>query len=192
MQIKLSPLGNQGIHKGKRSIDAEQAWPDDTDLIQGGLSGIVFNKGGSYRTAFVEAFLNNSFYRGEGTTIEEAELACWNKYLASIECTEHEWEARGYTNGAGFCKKCNKFESKKFTGEQLGLFCGICGIGTVYAQTTDTTDTLKPFCEMHVKEIYQARYFQLEARQNESIFTQQNRSEMNRLAFFLNLEDDDE
>jgi hypothetical protein len=192
MQIKLSPLGNQGVHKGKSSIDAEQAWPDTTSLIQGGLSGIVFNKGGSYRTAFVEAFLNNSFYRGEGATIEEAELACWNKYKASIACLEHEWEARGYTNGAGFCKKCNKFESHRFTGEQLGLFCGTCGVGTTYSQVVDTTNTLKPFCKEHVKEVHKARFAQLTARKNNLIFSEEDKLELSGLTFLLGLDDDDE
>lgn len=192
MQIKLSPLGNKGIHAGKAFIDSTQAWPKDTALLQGGMSGIVFSVNGNYRTAFVEASLNSSFYRGEGSTIEEAELACWNKYVRSLKCLEHEWETRGYTNGAGFCKHCNKFEGERFTGEQLGLFCGTCGVGTTYGVAFDTTGTSKPFCELHIDSINEARFLQLTARSKNHNLTDDERRERNSLSFILDYEDEED
>lgn len=90
-------------------------WPEGM-FIQGGKSGVVFNNdGSSYRTAFVEAF-PDTFLRGEGATIAEAEDACWAKYQHLISCPAHPqhgpFEARNYTNGAGFCTQCGAWFSK--------------------------------------------------------------------------------
>ena len=84
-------------------------WPADC-YVQGGGHGIVFKRGGgSYRTAFVEAF-PDTFLRGEGPTLADAEDACWIKYQTMQACPaapDHgPFEARGYTNGAGFCTRC--------------------------------------------------------------------------------------
>lgn len=47
-------------------------WPEDS-FVQCGGSGLVIGQDESYNTAFFEAFLMNTFLRGEGKTIEMAE-----------------------------------------------------------------------------------------------------------------------
>lgn len=112
-------------------------WPEDM-FIQGGAHGVVGvrSTGKSYTTAFVEAF-PDTFIRGEGATITEAEDNAWKKYQRQLACSVHEYEARGYTNGLGICKKCGRSESDVFTGEQLGQFCFTCGVGTTYSCYSD-------------------------------------------------------
>ena len=91
--------------------EARHPWPE-TMLVQGGGQGVVFVRGSgdSSETAFVEAFPAGTFIRGEGASVEEAEDACWAKYLKVVTCAgggEHgPYEARNYENGAGFCTKC--------------------------------------------------------------------------------------
>lgn len=94
------------------------AWPDDC-MVQWGDSGVVLreaDKGGSYRTAFFEAFPRNpnTFIRGEGATVGDAEASAFAKFQKYQACDGHEFERRGYTNGAGFCKHCGFFGSKAF------------------------------------------------------------------------------
>lgn len=132
-----------------RNTDVEMVhnWPLDCE-VQGGKSGLVFVKGGEpYRTAFVEAFPAGTFIRGEGETIRDAEEAAWAKYMKRLECPGHEWEARGYKNGAGFCKHCGTFQSKVFTPEDLGLFCKVCGVPTYWSRENDDF-----FCEEHATD----------------------------------------
>lgn len=183
MQIKLSPLSNAGSH-----VEAKHDWPSSVVLLQGGTNGIVFDRksGTSYRTAFVEAFVDDSFYRGEGTTVEEAETSCWDKYVKTVACPGHEWESRGYKNGAGFCKHCNKFESKRFTPEQLGMYCGYCQKPTFYGEATTTEGIQKFFCEEHISLVHKAR---LEQLKHKSFLTDEEQLEFNRLLFLLDMED---
>lgn len=118
---------------------AQHPWPEGT-FLQGGSRGIVFQRdGGSYTTAFVEAFPPETdpasgFYRGEGENIAAAETAAWEKYQRASACPQHDWDARGYQNGAAFCRRCNKFGTKIFTGEDLGQYCQTCGIGTTWGK----------------------------------------------------------
>ncbi len=93
----------------------KQAWPEDC-FVQAGDRGVVFTSKGNYQTAFFEAFPRtpDTFIRGEGKTIEEAEEHAWKQYSKQIACVGHEFERRNYTNGAGFCKHCNFFKSKAF------------------------------------------------------------------------------
>jgi hypothetical protein len=91
-------------------------WPADM-FLQGGTRGVVFRGDGEpYRTAFVEAFPPGTFLRGEGRTVAEAEDACWAQYQRIAQCPAHPehgpFEARGYTNGAGFCTQCGSWFSK--------------------------------------------------------------------------------
>ncbi len=60
---------------------------------------------------FFECYPRNpqTYMRVEGNTIEEAETKAWNRLVRYILCKEHEFEARGYSNGAGFCKHCGMF-----------------------------------------------------------------------------------
>jgi hypothetical protein len=132
-------------------VDATCPWPDTIQLIQGGSSGLVIralSKGGNYGTAFVEVFSpEGGFIRGEGPTVADAEQAAWVKYSTRAACPGHEYEARGYKNGAGFCKTCNKFESDVFTAEQLGLCCKTCGVPTKWSRVGDDF-----FCEVHADD----------------------------------------
>jgi hypothetical protein len=94
-------------------------WPEDI-FIQGGARGVVFKRdgGGAYRTAFVEVMPQQpaTFLRGEGPTIAEAETAAWEKYQRILACPAHPdhgpFEARDYTNGAGFCTRCGSWFSR--------------------------------------------------------------------------------
>jgi hypothetical protein len=117
--------------------------------IQGGVSGLVITNdpdNPTYTTAFIEVFPEGSFIRGEGATLEDADADCWKKFNALSECGEHEYEPRGYTNGAGFCKKCRQFFGGVFTGEQLGQLCDTCGVGCLSHRMKDTG---KWFCDEH-------------------------------------------
>lgn len=92
--------------------EARHPWPEDVH-VQGGKRGLVVVRsgGGSYRTAFVEAFITGTFLRGEGSTVEEAEDACWEKYQRVLMCDgtgrpHGPFEPRHYENGSGFCTRC--------------------------------------------------------------------------------------
>jgi hypothetical protein len=133
------------------SIEAQCPWPDTIDLVQGGRSGLVIrpaSSGGNYTTAFVEVFSpEGGFIRGEGETVAEAETAAWKKYNARAACTNHEYEARNYKNGAGFCKHCNKFASKVFTPEEIGCLCKVCNVGTFWSRIDNDF-----YCEEHATD----------------------------------------
>ncbi|MBG0738738.1 hypothetical protein IV500_04805 [Paeniglutamicibacter antarcticus] len=123
-----------------------------TMMVQGGEGGTVFvQAGGSYITAYIECFPENSFLRGEGATLAEADAACWAKLQSFTSC-EHQWEVRGYRNGGGICKHCGQFGSKVFTPEQLGLACTVCGAPTFHILFDDQRKPdveQKSRCEAH-------------------------------------------
>lgn len=100
------------------------AWPDDC-TVQWGGRGIVFSHEGSYRTAFFEAFPKDGscdFIRGEGETLEAAEVSAYAGWKRQIQCFSsggRRWtrtrrvrggETRTYTNGGAFCLCCGAFE----------------------------------------------------------------------------------
>ena len=80
-----------------------------------------------YRTAFFEAFPRNpnTFIRGEGKTIAEAESQAWEEYQRVAACPGHEFEARGYENGGGLCKHCGMFGSKVIAPIHPCPSCGV-------------------------------------------------------------------
>lgn len=137
MPRTIRPSGDRG-----REYELRHPWPEDA-FVQAGCSGLVITRDPnkpSYLTAFFEAFPSGTFIRGQGETIEDAEDAAWVKHVLRDGCPEHEWRnhPKGnpdnrYTNGAGFCQRCNRFESNRFTGEQLGQHCVTCDVGTTYA-----------------------------------------------------------
>lgn len=94
-------------------------WPAEVE-VQGGSRGVVLGAGGSYWTAFVEAFADGTFLRGEGATVEEAERACWQRYTALRACPSYPahgpWDQRGYTNGSAFCTGCGGWFPGRVTG----------------------------------------------------------------------------
>lgn len=141
-------------------------WPQDC-YVQGGDDGIVFTEEGAfdavmsssvealevvcgktsrahYTTAFFEAFPKHpsTFIRGEGKTVDEAEACAWTQYEKFASCPNHEFERRGYRNGAGFCKHCGMFASKAF--EPLDHCC-ICDQPTHHIQDRHQ----RWYCERH-------------------------------------------
>lgn len=104
-------------------------WPADC-LIQGGSAGLVVSPKNTYRTAFVEAFPRDpdTFIRGEGATIADAEDAAWARFQKYQACPHSSgYDRRGYINGAGFCKSCGMFRSDVFDLVEIGSVCCVCG-----------------------------------------------------------------
>lgn len=102
------------------TTEAQHDWPSNV-FIQGRERGVVYGgPGGSYQTAFFEAFPGGTFLRGEGATLAEAEEGCWEQYQRFLNCDgkreRGEWhgpyERRQYRNGAGFCTRCGTWMTK--------------------------------------------------------------------------------
>lgn len=120
-------------------------WPEDC-MVQGGGGGVVFVRGGdNYTTAFFEAFPrdHNTFIRGEGKTIADAEKAAWDKYQRQSQCDHPSFTRKKYTNGAAFCTECNMFSSNHF---EPTTKCTTCGAPTNYTVNTETNEW---YCEEH-------------------------------------------
>lgn len=83
-----------------------QEWPESV-YVQCGDKGVVFSKNGNYRTAFFEAFpkFPETFIRGEGSTVEEAELKAFEQYSKIMNCQQHEM-VRKKESENGTCKHC--------------------------------------------------------------------------------------
>lgn len=115
-----------------------------TIFVQGGENGVVGTPNGAYRTAFVEAFPKkpSTFIRGEGKTVHDAERSAWEQYQRILSCKKHEFERRGYRNGAGLCKHCNLFSSKIFESSEK---CFICSKPTY--NVSDVDDNW--YCDEH-------------------------------------------
>lgn len=110
------------------------AWPEGTS-IQGGRVLREGEDGLQHDLHFVEVSTPpHGYFRAEAPTMAAAEQAAFARYQLSAQCPGHEWQARGYTNGAGFCRHCGVFGSNVLTGEQLGQHCHTCGVGTTYGQ----------------------------------------------------------
>lgn len=110
---------------GRYSHKIECDWPDDC-YVQWGSCGVVLCET-PYKTAFFEAFPKEpeTFIRGEGKTISEAEKNAFDKLQKYLLCNNHEFERGGYTSGAGVCKKCGMFSSTAF--EYPTTKCYWCG-----------------------------------------------------------------
>lgn len=108
---------------------------------------MVFRRaGGAYTTAFVEVAPTSpkTFVRGEGATLAEAEQAAWDKTQRLLACPSHEFETRGYTNGAGFCRHCGMFASEVFDVAEVGNPCTVCGTRTNWSSVAGSW-----YCEEH-------------------------------------------
>lgn len=125
------------------AYDCLKPWPENCFVQCGGDGLVIASKGSlnkvftsedplkelavqashpeSYITAFFEAFPKepDTFIRGEGKDIAAAEEDAWTQYLSFVACKGHEFEKRGYTNGAGFCVHCGMFKSKAFVPEDI-------------------------------------------------------------------------
>ena len=125
--------------RDQQEYECRHPWPLDDCFVQSGDMGLVLrdkDKGGSYNTAFFEAFPRypDTFIRGEGETIAEAEDQAWNKYQKHLNCPGHEFERRGYKNGAGFCKHCDLFSGHQFDPLEI---CCVCGDATYFTVDID-------------------------------------------------------
>lgn len=89
---------------GKYSCSQE--WNEDT-YLQCGSSGLVIGLN-PYKTAFFEAFPKKpaTFIRGEGKTIEDAEISAWNKYQKILNCSDHSF-IRFKTTDTAKCVLCD-------------------------------------------------------------------------------------
>lgn len=93
-----------------KEYNLQYAWPLDV-FLQGNTSGIVLSKKDKpYNTSFFEAFPLETFIRGEGSTVEEAEKQAWNIYQRYLNCKEHDFE-RLDDEGDGKCKNCGLRQS---------------------------------------------------------------------------------
>lgn len=127
--------------------DCLQNWPSDA-FLQCGEKGLVISRTKdkpNYTTAFFEAFPRNppTFIRGEGSNLEEAELAAFNKYQKIINCPEHEYKRRQESEHA-VCVKCNLFTSHHFPPVHS---CSICNKENVNYELFN-----KSFCQQHFIE----------------------------------------
>ena len=97
---------------------------------------------GSYRTAFFEAFpkVIDDFVRGEGSTLDEAEKDCWERYQKILNCPKHEYVPSFYKDGQGVCKHCRHFAQSVLP---LLRVCIICS-AKVYGESEGKT-----YCEKH-------------------------------------------
>lgn len=138
--------------------EARHPWPAETVVSAGKGAVFVRNpKEGephSYTTLFMEVYPPGAaFIRGQAETPEGCENACWRKYQLALNCSDnsgsHDWEPRGYQNGAGFCSRCNTFGSEVFTGEQLGQFCATCQEPTMWHSEKNAEGELIFVCEEH-------------------------------------------
>lgn len=141
--IQLTAFGSAK----SRSYTCQYDWDKDC-IVQGGDSGIVFSKKGNYKTAFFEVFPKglDSYFRGEGITIEVAEKNAWEKYQKVVLCEGHEFERNGYTNGVGYCKHCGLRKDNAFEPDQ---YCEVCGQPTNYTMSKSK----KWYCENHRESI---------------------------------------
>jgi hypothetical protein len=114
--VIIAPHHKPGSYNYDPANEPKCAWPDDC-YVQWGDTGVVFRRkehGGSYETAFFEAFPGDTFIRGEGKTVAEAEAHAFAQFIRFSACSGHDFERRNYTNGAGFCKHCGMFKGKAF------------------------------------------------------------------------------
>jgi hypothetical protein len=137
--------------------EAQHPWPEETVVSAGRGTVFVRKTNESYSTLFMEVYPPGAaFIRGEGETPGACEAAAWNKYQLAVNCTDgsgtHDWESRGWMNGAGFCSRCDTFGSSVFTGDELGQHCKVCGVGTTHHWNINPNDpdgTPEFVCEEH-------------------------------------------
>jgi hypothetical protein len=125
---------------GRRTI-----WPCRHDWPLG-----LFCQGGDGYVggvAFFEAFPRDpdTFLRGEGPTVEDAEDACWARYVRIRECSGHELVQDG-VSPHGTCRHCGLWQANVF---QPKTCCVRCGVSTDWL-----SDRLgRYWCPDHADEI---------------------------------------
>lgn len=136
-------------------------------FVQCNDSGIVISKKEPYETAFFEAFPRNpdTFIRGEGSTIEEAETAAWNKYQKTLVCQNHEYKYHSDI-GHGKCIHCNLFTSYALPNK---LCCSVCNKEGSYFSipVPDSAYECQPICLEHLLSYVKENYAELANVENE-------------------------
>ncbi len=137
-------------------------------FLQCNDSGIVLGKK-PYKTAFFEAFPKNpdTFIRGEGQTIQEAETNAWNKYQKILECKNHEYKYHSDI-GHGKCIHCNLFTSYALPNK---ICCSVCNKEGSYFDipVPDSTYECKPICLEHLISYVEEKYQELTNMDNPSL-----------------------
>lgn len=91
----------------ENGYECKKDWPENC-AVQGDNEGIVLSDKGCDKTAFFEAFPeepNDTFIRGEGKTLVEAEANAFLELEGYLACPGHEYE-RHNERGTGVCKHC--------------------------------------------------------------------------------------
>jgi hypothetical protein len=118
-------IENNTLGKPKSFYETKLNWDKDLTM-QCGEKGIVasLSQNKSYITAFFEVFPKSPkiVIRGEGKTLEEAELEAWNKFEKISNCI-HSYVKSKNTRDA-FCEKCKITVSKYFAPESKCFICG--------------------------------------------------------------------
>lgn len=122
-------------------------WGDEIEILQGGGGYVPLDTNTKRRPFFVEVMAPDIYIRGEGETLEAAEKVAWQKYQNRQTCAEHEYETRGYTNGAAFCIHCKGFFGNVYTAEELGVRCSVCNIFSNYTRLPDDSHMCQPCYE---------------------------------------------
>lgn len=127
------------------TYECQQNWPEDT-YVQCGDSGLVYGGARSYITAFFEAFPKDpkTFIRGEGESLEAAELAAFNKLLKYKACDGHVY-AKMDNSEHGDCTKCGLFTSHCFPPAHQ---CHVCQKQNI----NYTIDYVDYYCREHFLE----------------------------------------
>lgn len=142
-------------------------------FVQCNDSGIVLGQN-PYTTAFFESFPRkpDTFIRGEGKTIQEAETAAWNKYQKTLGCQDHEYKYHSDI-GHGKCIHCNLFTSYALPNK---LCCSVCNKEGSYFNVAvpDSKYECKPICLEHFISYVEENYTELANVDNElDAFTDQ-------------------
>lgn len=147
--------------------DCQHDWPDNV-RIQHGEKGIVFSKNGNYSTSFFEAFpptsVTDSYVRGEGSSVKEAENNAFEKYLKMINCEQHDYVRKG-KGESGICKLCSSTKDEVFPPVE-SLTCSVCnkpssnfyflGISEEKVDENDIESFFRKsenYCYQHYKEV---------------------------------------
>lgn len=120
----------------------KKPWPSSC-FVQCGAKGVVLSAAGNYQTAFFEAF-PDTFIRGEGSTVEEAEACAWEDYQHQLNCPGHDYVRRGNSEH-GSCRHCGRFQTNAF---KPAHSCSVCGKPHVNLDFYNAHLCLKHFLEL--------------------------------------------
>lgn len=130
------------------------AWGDDV-RVQWGYCGVSINRKEQTVTpvkSFFEAFPpapNNTFLRGEGDSVHDAEDRAFTQYEKMMACPQHEWDRRGRTDGYAYCKLCGMSQMAL---EPLTR-CAICDIPSSWTSRKENGEK-KHYCRFHDPQLY--------------------------------------